>query len=363
MVNDLHLGNSFRLSIKALESEADPRVTHASVQALCSRITQLSSLEHTKFAFLPNPQYSILAEATAHPRAVESSLYAGLQCQAPLNKLRVVLRCVGNWLEHTAHKTLFILEIPPSHTIALQTGQAKALAQLLILGEALLSPHEFYRTQVEGYISTFGELTPAAQANLSLVQQRVGLSTEDTNELKATAMGPFRTLADKYQHFRRELLVCRQTSDLDPDFWNVMRAKAVTMGLPEADAQFLKDERLEALHDEAEQARQRAEAEAAAEQARQRQQQERSQGYRRTFEEIVTDLPTPQGLGQEHLEPADERPDVALFRQGIMAHVASSDFNRGRLTQAREFYHLNPQEAEALEKTVLDELYLLSDLL
>ncbi|MBW4484672.1 MAG: hypothetical protein KME14_19225 [Tildeniella torsiva UHER 1998/13D] len=363
MVENLDLGNSFRLSIKALESEADPRVTHAGVQALCSHITQLSNLEQTKFAFLPNPQYSILAEATAYPRVVEPSLYAGLQCEIPLNKLRVVLRCVGNWLERTAHKTLFVLEIPPSHTITLQTNQAKALAQLLTLGEALLPPHEFYRTQAEGYIGTFGELTPAAKANLSLVQQRVGLSTEEASELNATAMGPFRTLAEKYQHFRRELLACKQVSDLDEAFWKVMRAKAVTMGLPEADAQFLKDERLKTLRQEAEQTQLQAEAKAAAEAQRQREQQERSLGYRHQFEAMVIDSLTPQGSAQEHSEPADDQPEAARFRQSVMANLARSDFNRGRLTQAREYYNLNPQEAEALEKTVLDELYLLSDLL
>ncbi len=362
MVENLE-GNSFRLSIKSLEAEADPRVTHAGVQSLCSRITQLSNLDQTKFAFLPNPQYSILAEATAQPRVVESSLYAGLQCEIPLNKLRVVLRCVGNWLERTAHKTLFVLEIPPSHTITIQTNQAKVLAQLLNLGEALLPPHEFYRTQAEGYIGIFGELTPAAKANLSLAQQRVGLSTEEANELNTIAMGPFRTLAEKYQHFRRELLVCKQTSDLDEAFWKVMRAKAITMGLPEADAQFLKDERLNALRQEAEQTSQQAEAKAAAEAQRQREQQARSLGYRHQFEEMIIDFLRPQSVDQENSGTAENRPDAALFRQGIMAHVAGSDFNRGRLTQAREFYHLNPQEAEALEKPVLDELYLLSDLL
>ncbi|MBD2232540.1 hypothetical protein [Phormidium tenue] len=373
MIENFGSGNSFRLSIKSLEAEADPRVTHAGVQALCSRITQLSSLEQTKFAFLPNPQYSILAEATAHHSGGEPSLYAGLQCEIPLNKLRVVLRCVGNWLERTAHKTLFVLEIPPSHTITIQTNQARALAQLLILGEALLPPHEFYRTQAEAYIGTFGELTPAAKANLSLVQQRVGLSTEEANELNATAMGPFRTLAEKYQHFRRELLVCKQVSDLDEAFWKVMRAKAVTMGLPMADAQFLKDERLKTLRQEAEQTQRQAEAKAADEAQRQRDQQERSLGYRHQFEAMVIDALKPQSVAPEGVAPesvaperigiAENRPDAALFRQGIMAQMAGSDFNRGRLTQARESYHLNPQEAEALEKPVLDELYLLSDLL
>jgi hypothetical protein len=363
MVKELDSGNSFRLSIKSLEENADPRVIHAGVQSLCSSITQLSNLEQTKFAFLPNPPYSVPAGATAHPRAIEPSLYAGLQCRAPLNKLRVVLQCLGNWLERTAQKTLVVLEIPPSHTITLQTSQAKALAQLLTLGEALLAPHEFYRTQAEGYIGTFGELTPAAKANLSLVQQRVGLSVEEANELNATAMGLFKTLAEKYQHFRRELLACKQTSDLDENFWNVMRAKAVTMGLPEADAQFLKEERLNALRQEAEQQQQRAEAEAAAEAQRQHQQQQRSLGYRHQFEDIVIDLLRPQSVDQESIGPAENHPDAALFRQGIMAHIAGSDFNRGRLTQAREYYHLNPQEAEALENPVLDELYLLSDLL
>jgi hypothetical protein len=364
MVKELDSSNSFRLSIKSLEDNADPRVVHAGLQALRSSITQLSNLEQTKFAFLPNPPYSILAGATADPRAIAPSLYAGLQCQAPLNKFRVVLRCLGNWLERTAQKTLFVLEIPPSHTITLQTSQAKVLAQLLTLGEALLPPYEFYRTQAEGYVSTFGELTPAAKANLSLVQQRVGLSVEEADELNATAMEPFKTLAEKYQHFRRELLVCKQVSDLDKNFWTVMRAKAVTMGLPEADAQFLKDERLHALRHEAEQTRRQAEAEAAAEAQRQHEQQQRLLGYRHRFEEIVIDSLTPQG---RHIGSAGaqvgHQPEAALFRQGVMANLAGSDFNRGRLTQAREYYNLNPQEAAALENTVLDELYLLSDLL
>ncbi|MBW4461898.1 MAG: hypothetical protein KME47_16905 [Nodosilinea sp. WJT8-NPBG4] len=362
MVKELDSGNSFRLSIKSLEDDSDPRVVHAGVQALCSSITQLSQLEQTKFAFLPNPQYSVLAEAIAHPRAVEPSLYAGLQCRAPLSKLRVVLRHVGNWLERTAQKTLFVLEIPPSHTITLQTSQAKILAQLLTLGEALLPPHEFYRTQAEGYVSTFGELTPAANANLSLVQQRVGLSIEEANELNATAKGPFKALAEKYQHFRKELLVCKQASDLDENFWNVMRAKAISMGLPEADAQFLKDERLNALHQEAEQTRQQAEAEAAAEAQRQHERQQRLLGYRHQFEEMVIDS-LPQGVARKHIGPDGDQPDAALFHQNVMADLAGSDFNRGRLTQAREYYNLDPQEAKAVEKTVLDELYLLSDLL
>ncbi|MBD2105597.1 hypothetical protein [Nodosilinea sp. FACHB-13] len=322
----------------------------------------MSQLEQTKFAFLPNPQYSVLAEAVAHPRAVEPSLYAGLQCRAPLNKLRVVLRHVGNWLERTAQKTLFVLEIPPSHTITLQTNQAKVLAQLLTLGEALLPPHEFYRTQAEGYVSAFGELTPAAKANLSLVQQRVELSVEEANELNATAMGPFKTLAEKYQHFRKELLVCKQASDLDENFWNVMRAKAISMGLPEADAQFLKDERLSILHHEAEQTRRQAEAEAAAEAQRQHEQQQRWLGYRHQFEEMVIDSLS-QGVDRKHIRPADDQLEAAVFHQNVMAGLASSDFNRGRLTQAREYYNLDSQEAKALEKTVLDELYLLSDLL
>jgi hypothetical protein len=363
MVKELDSGNSFRLSIKSLEENSDPRVIHAGVQSLCSSITQLSNLEQTKFAFLPNPPYSVPAGATAHPRAIEPSLYAGLQCRAPLNKLRVVLRCLGNWLERTTQKTLVVLEIPPSHTITLQTSQARALAQLLTLGEALLAPHEFYRTQAEGYIGAFGELTPAAKANLSLVQQRVGLSVEEANELNATAMGPFKTLAEKYQHFRRELLACKQTSDLDENFWSVMRAKALTMGLPQADAQFLKEERLNILRQEAEQQQQRAEAEAAAETQRQHEQQQRLLSYRHQFEEIVIDSLTPQGSAQVNTGSADDRPEAPLFRQGVMAGLAGSDFNRGRLTQAREYYNLTPQETEALEKTVLDELYLLSDLL
>jgi len=358
MVETLDLGNRFRLSIKSLDYGLDPGVTHAGVQALCGSIARLSNLEHTSFAFFQPPHRSVPPGTAARPGFVEPTLYAGLQFEAPLDKFRVVLRCVGDWLNRTAQKTHFAVDIPPAHTITLQTDQAKVLAQLLPLGEALLPPHYLYLSQAERYVSTFGELTPAAQANLNLIRQRMGLPTEDANDLNAQAMGPFKTLAEKYQHFRKELLVCKQETALDDEFWQVMRTKAVTMNLPEADTQFLKAERLSTLRSEAEQVRQQAEAEAEAERQRQRQQQQRLDSYRQSFEELVFAEPVFDALPSQGTEQ-----EIEQFRQSVMAHLSDSEFIRGRLTQARETYNLNPQEADTLEKAVLDELYLLSDLL
>jgi hypothetical protein len=351
MVENPALANIFRLSIKSVEHGLDPKIIHAGVQALHSTISSLSNLEHTAFSFSYGSQRG--DSPRAHANSGETTLCVGLCCEAPLDKFRVVLQCVGHWLDRTAQKNSFEVEIPPAHTISLQTHQAKVLAQLLPLGEALLLPHEIYCAQAEGYVNIFGELTPITRANLSLVRQRMRLSTEETNELNARAMGPFKTLAEKYQHFRKELLACKQESDLDGDFWKVMQTKAATMSLPEADAQFLKAERLNILRSEADQARQQAEVNAEAERQRHREQQQRLVSYRQTFEELVINSLHPQCFGRE----------ATLFRQGVMVHLSDPEFNRGRLTQAREFYRLNQQEADALEKSVLDELYLLSGLL
>ncbi|MBE9109721.1 hypothetical protein IQ273_09880 [Nodosilinea sp. LEGE 07298] len=370
MVHDFDSANSFRLSLTSLESEPNPRGIHADVQALSSAITRLSSLEHTAFEFVHRSPRRAPGLGTAPANGAEPKLYVGLQFEAPLDKFRVVLRCVGNWLDRTAEKYSFEVKIPsadaiarqfnpadvktpPAYTIILATNQSKTLAELLPLGEALLPPQELYLTKAEDYVNTFGELTPAAKANLLLMRHRMGLSSEETSDLNARAMGPFKTLGEKYQHFRRELLVCKQEGDLDSELWQVMQAKADTMSLPEADAQFLKAERLKALRQEADRARQQAEAEAEAERQRYLEQQRRLERYRQAFEALMMDA----------LVPMNVAPDVAQFRQAIMAQLSGPEFNRGRLILARGFYHLSPQETDALEKRVLDELYLLSGLL
>ncbi|HSM81555.1 MAG TPA: hypothetical protein VLS96_07710 [Nodosilinea sp.] len=237
--------------------------------------------------------------------------------------------------------------------MTLRTNQAKVLAQLLIFGEALLPPQTVYLTQAESYIDTFGEITPAARASLLLLRHQTGISGDLANDLNARAMGPFKTLSEKYQHFRTELLACKDEITLDTDFWQVMQDKAVIMSLPTADAEFLKDERLRTLRTEAERAHQQAKADAEVERQRQRRQQQRLLDYRQTFEALVLDTLNPDSLRQG--------PDA--FRQQVLTQLSASEFNRGRLTQGREFYHLSQQEADALEKTVLDELYSLSGLL
>jgi hypothetical protein len=351
MVDDSGSAQSFQLSIKSLESGLDPKVIHAAVQVLRSTISALSNLDQTPFSFF----YGAQRDSDNLSGASDSggTTYTGLQFETPLDRFSVVLRCVADWLDRTKRKNRFELTIPEVYTLVLETDQAKSLAQLLSLGEALLTPEAIYLIKAQAYIDTFGDFTPATRANLAIVRHRVGLAQEVANDLNAQAMGPFKTLTEKYQHFRKELLVCKQESALDGDFWQVMQDKAAAMSLPEADAEFLKAERLYALRAEAEQARQQAEALAEAERRQQRQQQQRLADYRQTFIDVV--------LG--NLTSQVSAVDAAAFRQGMMAHLSATEFNRGRLTQAREFYHLSQPEVEVLEQSVLDELYLLSGLL
>ncbi|WP_035985668.1 hypothetical protein [Leptolyngbya sp. KIOST-1] len=352
MVNSFDSVTNFQLSVKSPEHELDPRVTHNDVQTLQSSLAQLSGLEHSEFEFIPRSQRPT-GLGRAPTNGAEPDLYIGFRMAAPLPQFRTVLRCVGNWLDRTTQRYSFDIALTPAHTITLHADQARVLAQVIPLGEALLPPHELYLAKAASYVDTFGELTPAARANLLLLRHRLELSTEETNDLNSKAMGPFKTLGEKYQHFRRELLACQQESDLDSEFWQVMQAKADTMSLPEADAQFLKAERLGALRQEAERERQRLEAEAETERQRYREQQQRLSNYRQQFEALLIDA----------LVPLEGAADVAQFRQAVLAQLFGPEFNQGRLTQARTFYNLSPQEADALEKRVLDELYLLSRLL
>ncbi|HSM82708.1 MAG TPA: hypothetical protein VLS96_13540, partial [Nodosilinea sp.] len=321
MAKDFTLDNGFRLSVKSLEQNADPKIVHAAIQELYSSITRLSSLEHTAFEFFSQPKRQPPGAGRQTISTPEPNLYGALQFEAPLSKFRVVLRRVGDWLDRTKQTSLFAVEMPPAHTITLHTNQAKVLAQLLTLGEALLPPQTLYLTQAESYVDTFGEITPAARANLLLVRHQVGVSGDLANDLNARAMGPFKSLGEKYQHFRKELLACKDEITLDTDFWQVMQDKAITMSLPEADAEFLKDERLRTLRTEAERAHQQAEADAEVERQRQRRQQQRLLDYRQTFEALVLDTLTPDSLRQE----ADS------FHQQVLTQLSASEFNRGRL--------------------------------
>lgn len=355
MVENLDLDNSFRLSIKSLEQSLDPKAIHAAVQALRDTIAGLSGLDQTAFSFIYGPPRRQQEDNPLPISRRAGLLWLGLQFEAPLDKFRIVLGCIGNWLDRTRQLNLFAVELPPAHTMTLQTDQAKVLAQLLPLGEALLSPQDMYLSQAEAFVGTFGELTPAAKASLDIMRYRTRLSSQVADDLNAQAMGPFKTLTEKYQHFRRELMVCKQESDLDAEFWQVMQDKAATMGLPAVDAQFLKAERLHILQAEAEQGRQQAEAEAEAEAKRRRyqDQQQRLMTYRHTFEALLLDTLAPESFSQD--------PDV--FQRSVLTNLSASEFNRGRLAQAREFHNLSQLEADAVEKTVLDELYLLSGLL
>jgi hypothetical protein len=132
-----------------------------------------------------------------------------------------------------------------------------------------------------------------------------------------------------------------------------MQDKATTMGLPAVDAEFLRAERLHTLRTEVEHARQQAKAEAEAKQRSQEEQRQRLVNYRRCFEELLLSTLTTPPLSQ----------DAGIFRQSALGQLATAAYTQGRLAQAREFYRLSQPEIDTLEKAVLDELYLLSDLL
>ncbi len=343
----------FRLSVKSLDLKLDPGQVNDDVQVLRDRISLLSDLEKTQFTFFPVYTVNARLQSTISAERIEPVMFAGLRFEAPLDKFKVVLRCVGDWLDRTGHRNLFALEIPPTYTITLQTSQAKELAQLLPLGEALLPPQEIYFAKAQSYIGTFGDFTPVARANLAIVRQRVGLEIDEANEINAQTMGPFKSLTEKYQHFRKELLVCKQESALAGDLWKVMEDKAATMRLPRADAQFLKAERLNALRAEADQSRQQVEAKAEAERQQYLERQQRLRNYRQSFEQLVAEAIGPGLLDSDCLDQERE-----VFEQSLRASLSASPFRQGRLSQEREFYNLNQPEIDILEKQVLDELYL-----
>ncbi len=264
----------------------------------------------------------------------------GVQFDVPADRLRGVLRRLCDRLEDYPQPTAVAIHYG-AMAVHLQTQVAAELAQVLPLVEAMVDPHSLYLAKVEIYAHRQGELTPAEEANLDLLRQRLGLSETEAQTLKATALGPYQTLAEKRRYFTQALLeeLTRQ-SPLSEDTWATLVELAENLGLPLPLAQALYQEQLQEIQVQAEAMRQQHQAELeAAQQARQQaESQEPSHDQ--------------EWVHQHHVGQYQ-----AMLRRAMQTTLYPPDFDRGRLEQARHLWDLGAEEALHLEEAVRSELY------
>ena len=285
---------------------------------------------------------------------VDKVFYTALRVETSLERYKIVFDRLSKWLDENKKEALFAVEIPPSCTVTLQTADPSTLIKLFFVVQILISSWEVYLGKINTYLNIYGELTPAAIANLAIIRHQLNLSYPEAIDLQDKVARFYNDkLASKYDHFRKQLLVCKQESDLTEDFKKIMKEKADIMNLPRIDADFLINERIRALRSEAEQIEIRKKIELEAERQRIESREMSFQKYRQSFEELVAD-----NLGHENsLENAD------IFSRNLMENILKSEFKRGQLVENRNFYNLNEKEIQKIEKQVLDEIYRIRSLI
>lgn len=365
------LSNEIEIVLQLTDHRQNPEAAHKGIQSLHEMLSKVYGMDAMNFTLRRVSPYS-----SDHGQSRQSSeqlswLYIGAEFRLPLDKFKVVLRCLCNWLDLISQRASIEVKIPlarmitspPAQSIGeyplnpiiitVEAENAKDIAKIFSLVEAVLPSQVLYQKKIKAYIEVFGELTPAVRANLNILRHSMNMPRKEDYELKAE--GLFEDLSEKYHHFREELKVIRQEDDLTNDFWKVMQDKAVTMQLPDVDAKFLRDEHRQVLRAREEYEHQSGIEEMKAEIQKQKKREKQLIGYQKDFENII--------ISSSEILSFNYYNDVDSFSDNIIKNIFDSDFNKGCLEQAREFYELDQQQIADQEKNILRELYFLLNLI
>lgn len=270
----------------------------------------------------------------------QAERWLGVRFEIPADRLRVVVRRLYDRLEDYPQPT--VVEVRHGAlAVQVHTQEPEVLAQIIDLVEAMVDPRSLYLAKADTYSHTHGELSPAEEANLEVLRQQLELSEAEANALKAQALGPYRTLAEKSGYFNQVLLeeLARQRP-LSEETWAVLAELAENLGLPLAVAQGLYQDQLTTIQVQAEAMHQQHLAEAEAVLRATEQLKSRVQDQENEFERQ-------QALSQYR----------DMLRQAMQTTLYPPDFDRGRLEQARHLWAIDAEEALRLEEAVRSELY------
>ncbi|MGG6238563.1 GUN4 domain-containing protein [Nodosilinea sp. AN01ver1] len=273
----------------------------------------------------------------------------GVTFAAHSDLLGPILRRLRDRLFYNPIETCFRFRISEL-ALQIQTYQADDLIGFMAAAQSglLFAPERDYLAEAETYSRTQGELSPTELDNLNLLRQRLGITAEEAEVLNARAASPYPTKADKHRHFEdmtaAEFSRLRAMDEGPPfapkDIWPVLQELAENLGMSILEAEAIYQTHRQRYHDDitlkteqttaktAENSRLSAEAKAEAERQKQVQQvQARLNQYR------------------------------ALCRQTMANSLYPSEFDQGRLDQARRLWDISADQAVQLETEVRDELY------
>jgi hypothetical protein len=286
----------------------------------------------------------------------------------PADRLKPVIGILFDWLGRISPRASIEASISPEVTLAIDVKNPRDIIYLDRLIGLFLPAEYVYLAKAKAYVDEYGELTPAADANLSFLRHQLAVSSEIAEDINYSASGIFRKLDEKYSYFRRELLKYKNEilpARINEAFPSIMREKAEYLALPEADAIFLWNEFYEAIqHEAAEKIRKDREKEIFDKQQEAIGQQQLT-AYGNVLKQILQGQPHPSTLGVNPRKDqiSSFKPEFSEsshssqeFNQKLVNEISLSEFDRGQIEASRDYFSVSVQDAKAIEARIFDEM-------
>ena len=221
--------------------------------------------------------------------------------------------------------------------LQIQTKEAETVLGLLPTLESLLPAKQIFQARAETYALRGGEFSPVEEANLELLRYRLDLSTETAESIRARALGPYRDREEKLRKYREVLSAeINRQSPLSETTWAELRKLYQALGLANEDVIAINDEYIARIQAEVAHLQQKEEI------------------TRLQQETILQEEQIQRGIADQQSNTENYRQE---FRKAIAHTLYPSEFDRGRLEQARRLWDLDPEMIRAIEREVTDGRY------
>ncbi|WP_008319023.1 GUN4 domain-containing protein [Leptolyngbya sp. PCC 6406] len=262
----------------------------------------------------------------------------GVQMTVTADRVRIVLQALSDHLRVRPLEVRLLLLL---HQVRLQvqSRNGEELLALLPAVDTLLPARQIFQARAETYALRGGEHSPVEQANLELLRYRLNLPLEEAEAIIARSLGPYLDRQAKLQKYREVLNAELDRGDpLSDATWAELRQLYQSLGLSYDDVAGIDQEHITRIR--AEVTRLEQTEKEAEEETRMLEMQEQSPA------------PTTEQNQETYIEQYRQE-----FQEAIAQNLYPSDFDRGRLEQARRFWHLEPERVQAIEQEVTAALY------
>jgi hypothetical protein len=344
------LDMTVKVALQVMAAQLSPDDRDGAVQALFDDLNRL--------ALAPAHRIGFLTEAGAQTARV------GVQLTLPPDAVRPLLRHLSDRLRQNPLDLRCFLQLGQVR-LQTQSRHGEELLTLLPAVEHLTPARQLFQARAEAYALRGGEHSPVEQANLELLRYRLDIPPEEAEDIINRVLGPYLDRQDKLQKYRDVLQAEMAQGEPSEATWAELRQLYHNLGLSSQDVAAIEQEQFDRLQAETQQRLQSLETTMPpleppdidpeltattvpmAEDGAEPVQEPTVPGDMAVTELNATAEAAAAALAQYHQE----------FQAAIAHSLYPSEFDRGRLEQARRFWQLDPAQVQAVEQAVTAERY------